>query len=331
VLDLHLARALFSTLPGALQIGTLSPDYVTADAIRDPSHAACFIAYQETDRFWLHSLHLDAVPALEGWSDLQSAYGYGGPVANTDDSAFIQRAWHAYQGWCREKRILAEFVRFHPMADNWRLYRGEIREDRQTVAIALNGAEPDSLYEIRCRTAVRKAVRHQLETSWLPLSSHLHKFADFYRDSMARIGAAPAYLFNNDYFDSLAKNTSPRLLVCHQNNSWLAAALFLDGAEMLEYHLSGASEAGRKLCATNLLLHTAAEAARQEGKKWLFLGGGTDSQPDNPLFFFKAGFSPHRFQFRIGHEIHASSEYERLKARLNADANPRVLFYRKGI
>lgn len=328
-LGLDEAQSLFVRLPAQNQLFTLSPNYVAADAIRDNGLKPLFLAYREGDIFWMHSVHRGLV-AGTAWFDLQSSYGYGGPVTNSDDSAFLDRAWISYCRWCQTHDILAEFMRFHPLIGNWRYYGGSIMDDRMTVAIPLQQDDLMASYKTRVRTAVRKAQAAGVEAVWQPASAIYDIFPAIYREGMAEIGVDSFYLFGDDYFHALAANPDVFLLACVWQDTWLSGGLFLRGGAVMEYHLSATTEKGRGMGATNLLLHTAALRAREQGLDWLFLGGGTDSREDNPLLFFKRGFSAQCFPYRIGYMIHQPEVYERLKTshQQQLGTASRILFYR---
>jgi lipid II:glycine glycyltransferase (peptidoglycan interpeptide bridge formation enzyme) len=224
-----------------------------------------------------------------------------------------------------------EFVRFHPLLRNWEIYDGEVIPDRATVWIDL--AIPDLLasYETRARTAVRKALKNGLTIEWRTGGDGADLFSGLYRDAMHELAADDFYLFSETYFRRLLEWKQARLAVCIREGEPVAAAIFLFGPEIAEYHLSAANVEGKRLGATNLLLHTAAEAAQAEGCSKLYLGGGTDARPNNPLLFFKAGFSAARAEFRIGKHVHSKDAYRFLQERFAEaySAHPdRVLFYR---
>jgi hypothetical protein len=106
--------------------------------------------------------------------------------------------------------------------------------------------------------------------------------------------------------------------------------MFLFGSEVVEYHLSAASAEGRRSNATNLLLHGAAEGARQAGLRSLYLGGGTTSAADNPLLWFKTSYATADLTFSIGWRIHDPATYAGLQADHPdlARSSRRILFYR---
>jgi len=328
-IDCAKAQAIFDFLPADRKLFTLSPRYVQGDAARDASLEPLFVRYAEQDAFWLHGVHLGRAEPLRGY-DLQSPYGYGGPVSNSDDAGFWSRAWSHYGRWCVERGVVAEFIRLHPLAAAWQRYGGLMVPDRPTVAIALEAADLRAQYAVRCRTAVRKAEAHGLAVGEAPPRQIVEQFAQLYRQGMAALGATDFYRFDDRYFAAFSGMDNVHLLVCKQGERWLAAGLFLQDGRTLEYHLSVTTQEGRKLAATNLLLDHAAAFGRERGLKTLFLGGGTDGRPDNPLLFFKSGFSGWRMPFRIGYAIHQPDVYDALKRDYQAQglATGRVLFYR---
>lgn len=315
----------FARLPAARRIGTLSPAYVAADAMRDPLLEPVFLLYEDARGFWLHGAHLSAIPNTAHF-DLQSAYGYGGPVASCDDSAFRADAWRACEQACRERNIVVEFVRLHPLA-SWQAYPGTVVLDRQTVVIDMRSEDWRTSYEIRCRTAIRKAMKAGVEVVEYPLQDIADRFAAYYRNGMQRIGATPFYLFSDKYFQAMSEVPGLRLLACVLDGEWLAAGLFLNGGDCIEYHLSATSERGRQLSATNLLIDAAAQRASDQGLSMVYLGGGADAAPDNALLRFKASFSPLRLTYCYGYAIHDPACYSMLRTRAGYEGS-RVLFYR---
>jgi Acetyltransferase (GNAT) domain len=329
-IDIAAARALYARLPHSLRLATLSPDYVEVDASRSAEIQPAYWCYQEADSFWCHGFHLAVLPAVGGF-DIQSPYGYGGPVANSEDAGFLARAWNAYVDWAREAGVAAEFIRFHPLAQNTRFYGGCIEEDRQTVWVNLQTDDPSAEYQTRVRTAIRKAQKSGIKFECAGSDEIVSRFAMFYRAGMTAISASPFYLFDDAYFDQIARWPASRLSVCTFKGEWLSAGLFLYGDDCVEYHLAASSDAGKRLSASNLLLHEVALSAKAEGYLRLYLGGGSDPQPDNPLYFYKAGFSRNRAPFSVGTFCHDAARYEVLKKRWpdSYAAKPdRLLFYR---
>jgi hypothetical protein len=318
-----------AALPAERRIATLSPAYVLADAARDSSLEPLFFGYREGDSFWLHGVHRAPIPGIGG-VDQQSPYGYGGPAANTSDAGFLARAWERYRSACKEEDVLAEFVRLHPMAIDAGTYGGAVREDRQTVVVDLGVPDLLAAYTPRCRTSLRKAHARGVSAAVVRRELICERFGDFYRKGMEAIGAPGFYLFGDDYFRAFERWDKAKLIVCEQQGRWLSAGIFLTDGKLMEYHLSATNEEGRKVCATNVLLDTAAQLAHAGGCTHLYLGGGTNAAPDNALLKFKGSFSDDRRPFSIGCTAFQEDRYNELRSQFAVvgKAVNRFLFYR---
>lgn len=324
------ALASFHHLPAARQAPSLHPAYVQADAARS-GLTPVFFVHQSGDNFFYHAFHLAVIPGTAYW-DIQSPYGYGGPVANSDDPVFLAESWQAYSNWCREHQVLVEFVRFHPLLENWRFFSGEAMSDRETVWVDLKLPDLLASYEVRARTAIRKAIKQGLCVEWWAAERFHKSFQPLYSATMEGLKANGFYFFPPEYFSRLAQWDDARYAVSLHEGEVVAAAIFLQGPNILEYHLSAANGVGKKLGATNLLLHEAGLYGQQVGCSRLHLGGGANADANNSLLFFKSGFSDRRASFKIGRKIHHPEAYLEMKSQWQAktgrDSN-RVLFYRE--
>jgi hypothetical protein len=328
--ELEAARRAYARLSPALRLPSLHPDYVRADACRGTDLRPAFFLYDEPGQTYYHPLHLAPVPETD-WQDAQSAYGYGGPLASTDEPGFLDRAWRAYLDWCRERRVLVEFVRFHPLAENWRYHRGEVRDNRQTVWVDLTLDDLLGSYQTLRRRQVRKALQSGLRVSWDEGDGFLAQFLPLYESMLRRNSADEFYAFPAAYYEAVLGLDVVQRAVCWRGEEAVAAGLFFAGPEVFEYHLGAASDAGQQLGAMTLLLHEAAVRARGLGCRRYHLGGGTDGSPKNPLLFFKSGFSSRRAAFRTGSHAHDAVGYGQLRAdwqRRHGSAPKYVLFYR---
>jgi hypothetical protein len=322
----------YSSLPATLRVPSLHPHYVLADAVRSAKSCPEFFIYQRRGHVYYHPFLVEDVPEYPGLIDLQSTYGYGGPVASTRDRDFLNGAWRAFDEWCRESGVLAEFVRFHPVVANERFFPGDVIGNRQTVWMDLLVPDLMASYTTRARTAIRKAEKGGLRVEWWCAVDFLNVFPELYVATMRELNVDAFYLFPIAYYESLLVGDYIWRAVCLDgNNNVLAGAVFLIGEMLMEYHLSASTHIGKTMGATNLILHEAARKARLCGKKFFHLGGGSDDCQDNSLLFFKSGFSSRRADFRIGRMVHQPVVYAQLKADWEAkhgQATQRVLFYR---
>jgi hypothetical protein len=338
VLTLSQAVACYQQLALKCQPATLHPAYVQADAARNPALMPTFLLFQQGRENWLHALHLAAVPGT-AYHDASSPYGYGGPLSTTDDPAFLAAAGPAYRAWMLAQQVVVEYIRFHPLLVNQRHYSGTVLPNRTVVSVDLE--VPDLLTSCapRVRTTVNKATRQGLKYIEHPLvqgGALLSVWGAYYRAAMHAMDADPFYAFDDVYFSGLAASGLARLGVCLASDApdapWLAACLLLDGQGVTEYHLAATCEMGRRLGASSYVLHQAGVQARERGQLQLYLGGGSTGAPDNPLLFFKAGFSANRLEYSTGFQVFDPVGYVHLQQQFVqewAEHPDRPIFYRK--
>ncbi|USG67143.1 GNAT family N-acetyltransferase [Brevibacillus ruminantium] len=328
--DVERAKRVLTRMESRLTCPSHQPDYILIDATREGGLTPAFFIYEEQQDVFYHAFLMGAVPGTDLY-DVQTPYGYGGALATTTSPSFLARSWAAYHEWCRENRILAELVRFHPLLENWRLYPGEVTLNRETVAIDLTGDDLFAQYLTRGRRKVRKAWRQGFTVEWTDHAEFFSYFPRLYNQLMEDLEAASFYFFPDSYYQAWERFANAHYALCRWEGQVVAAAFFYRNAEILEYHLSAASAAGKEWGATSLLIHEAARLGKEYGCRYLHLGGGTDPSPENPLFFFKSGFSGQRGKFYLGKTIFLPERYEELRCdwRMKNGAEPnRVLFYR---
>lgn len=331
IVDTQVATKLFESFPDDLRVPSLHPHYVEVDALRDPLLRPTYFIFSSQQHHFYYPFHLSEVPETS-WQDIQSAYGYGGPIATTQNPDFLGLAWDAFNTWCHQHRILAEFVRFHPLIKNEAYFQGQVIEDRQTVWVDLSNETFHANYARRAKSNLKKAQSSEARISWPSQDEFLSVFPTFYREAMKNIGAMDFYLFSDRYFESLITTNQVELITAKIGKEVVAGAIFLISGNFAEYHLSASSHRGKEIEANTWILHSAFEKARMHGVQQFHLGGGMNSNPNHPLLFFKSSFSKERARFSIGKRVHQEQAYLEIKKEWitkNKRDSQRILFYRE--
>jgi hypothetical protein len=254
-------------------------------------------------------------PAPAGaWNDVESAYGFSGPLATTADTAFLGSAWNEFDDWCRRERVIAEFVRFHPLLRNERFRPSEMATNvvRQHVVLDLTQTDEAiwSGYTKQNRNMIRKAERLGVRCEIGSLQERLSAFVELYHLTMDRNEAAGDYYFSAEHFRALA--AAPNLLCgALLEGELVALSLFLLGEGRIHYHLSGCNEKGLRAAANNLILHTVVREAKRRGLLAFHFGGGRTGVADDALLRFKSGFSGARAPVVIGCRVHNEDVYRK--------------------
>lgn len=327
------------------------PAYLLAMQADGRGEACCAIAV-EGDAQWLYPFLKCPIKVPDGTQigaglfDIQSAYGYGGPVVNRagGDDQFLAAAWQGFSEWCAGAGVVGEFCRFHPLIDNhrWAANAMTVEDNRKTVAVDL-GTYPDAVwkdpYFKTHRNMIRKADRAGYKFRVMaPVSTGiLSWFVPMYARTHENLGGRDETNFGAVYFESLIRGLRERAWIVTAKRGLVeAAVLVMEGAEFAHCHVLGYEEGSRGSGGvSNCLLHGAALEAASRGLKLLHLGGGTSGSDEDPLLLFKTKMSPWHRTFRIGTRCHDKACYERLASRWEERNGPRpkghFLFYRLSV
>ena len=239
-------------------------------------------------------------PLPDGRCDLTTAYGFGGPSGQGDWRA-------AFLAACRERGVVSEFVRFHPLRGNQR-YAGDdvsVTPVQEMVVLEVDADDDELVRRMvpQARNKLRKAGRAGLRAE---PGRDLERFWRLYTDAMRELDADPSYLLQLDYFRALDRLGDGLLLL----DAGTAAALFLCGGGAMHYFLSASTAEGRRSAAVNLIIFEAMRIARDRGLCRLSLGGGL--RDGDPLHAFKRSFGPGSADYAVGSAVHDRAAYERL-------------------
>jgi Acetyltransferase (GNAT) domain len=251
-------------------------------------------------------------------NDIETVYGYAGPIATTDSREFLAEAWRGFEPWCRENSVVTEFIRFNPLLRTQRFAHAqtEVSFDRETVIVSLEGDEETlwHSYPSVQRNSVRKARKAGLRCVEANLEDGLTAFVHLYEATMRRVDAAAFYHFPLTYYDrierTLAANT--KLFFVKFDGKTVAGGLFFLAGDTVHYHLSGSCADTQQLAPNNLLLHEVAVWGQRHGFRSLHLGGGRSHAPDDPLLGFKKRVSRQVIPFYLGRHVHDQEQYNDL-------------------
>ena len=284
-----------------------------------------------TDRFCYVVMQSDIADVVQfkgiipngKYFDWETPYGYGGPLT---DSVISEEAQAAFKKeiteYCSGRGIISQFVRFHPLLENYNTMPYVIETKYLRDTIFIDTANPGLIMlnmDSKNRNMVRKAQKNKVSI----IKKDITEFEDFipmYVETMKKNGAEEYYTFQRNYFESL---------ITMKDNAFILYAIYEDipvsGSIMyyndryMHYHLSGSHTEYRKYSPGNLLLYEAACLASGMGIKQFHLGGGMS--PDDSLFGFKKQFNKNgRASFVVGRTIFNMDIYkELLNIRKEAD------------
>lgn len=257
---------------------------------------------------------------IEGYYDFETAYGYGGPIANTKNREWIDVALDEMKNLFEREKYVCGFIRFHSLLNNAEICKKHMQVlfDRNTVAIDTKGSEEEiwsNQITSKNRNMIRKAEKNGLIYKAEYDFESLSEFVELYNATMKRLEAEEFYFFDEDYYRAFVDEFSGEAFLgtVKKDDELICAALFMYSREYGHYHLEGSNYEFSKLAANNLLLWKTALEFHKLGIKEFHLGGGYNGESNNSLLKFKKSFSDNIKDFYIGKWIFNQNKYDELK------------------
>ena len=180
--------------------------------------------------------------------------------------------------------------------------------------LGLSDAEARSEYRESHLRHIRRALRQGLTTEIDNSRPGFREFVDLYYQTMVRNGAGARYFFSEPFLERLQQSLGPGATIHHarMRGKSVAAVLITECSGIVQYLLGGVHDEFCHLSPLKLLLDSVRQWARQRGNRDFHLGGGRGCNDEDPLFYFKAGFSRRRHCFYTGRWILDQERYDRL-------------------
>jgi len=300
-------------------------------------------SFYDNNFFWLYSFIMSPInkkfyPLQENcYFDIETPYGYGGPISNTDDETFLNHAQNEFFNWCHENNIVAEFVRFHPVINNFRFYQmlDSLEINRYTISSNLKEL-PAIRYDQKTRNMIRKFRKNNFNISITKCKDKFLKFVEIYKKNIISKNVSKFYLFNEKYFQQLYEiiNKYGCIIFSEDNEeNFLGGIVILNGKKISHYHLSATIKSSEYAGLTNALLDKALDFAKDSNLEYFHFGGGNSASKEDNLFKFKKKMGNVENKFYIGKKIHNLEIYNTIKenwSKLNNNKTigDKTLFYK---
>lgn len=269
-----------------------------------------------------------------GYRDISGVYGYTGPLASPDSGTFLAEAWRAFDEYCAQRKVIAEFVRFSPFNRNERLAPPgmEVTQNR-TLAVSLlprTEAELLALLGAKTRNMLRKAANAGLSARELELPRHLAAFRALYDDTMGRNNAPEFFHYDDSYWRHLlALGGDLRLFGVFSGDALVACAMSVSHGACGLYHLGASLPDASRLGAGNLSLYAMSCGLMRAGVTFINMTGGRSTAADDPLLLFKKSNATGTAPFHIGKRIIDRDAYAHAARLWDGTPDPaKLIFWR---
>ena len=229
--------------------------------------------------------------------DVITPYGYGGMQFSSTRSEFVDEVYDAFDEYCERQGVIFEFVRFHPMNENYAVCRNkyQIYLERKTIYMDLRGG-PDRVWtglKSENRTRIRKAMKSSVIVKSGPLDEYIDDFRRIYYQTMDRNKARNYYYFHERFFDACSElqGHCARIFAAQYQDKIISTSIILFKDKSMYYHLGGSETEAMHLAPHNLVLWEAAKWGCEKEINFFHLGGGLTDNDNDSLYRFKESFS----------------------------------------
>lgn len=309
-------------LPQEQQDIYYTPEYYRLYEELGDGFARCFI-FRLGEDYAVYPFLLNPVNVLRDeldkeYFDIQGAYGYNGVVTTTYDNQFINSFYSAFDEFCKNENVIAEFTRFHPLMRNHLFSKKNLHVvfDRKTIYLDLQNSYDEIFanFQTTTRKQIKRATnRYDLEVKTFENDiSILDDFYQIYVEAMVRVGSCPYLFFSKPYFKSLIKGTQNAFFIAYHEEKPIASISALYNIYYINGHLGGSLTNYLHMSPFSLLYSEMIKFGQKKGCKILNVGGGATRNPDDNLLKFKLNFSKTTSDFYIGKKIHNETIYNEI-------------------
>lgn len=254
-----------------------------------------------------------------GLTDAISPYGYSGVYASPSlTSLQVADAWSATLNCLRQLGVISVLLRHSPLVHQAADLPGQITIMSGHPTIVIEPIDTESAWnalEKRCRTKIRKALKHGFTGHVRQAGSQDlapdGNFRRLYEGTMRRLDAASLYYFSDEYYTELLDGLGSNLLIAEVADPQgvvSSASLLMRHADRIHGHLAGSNAADAGMGTNNLLKWVAIEFALDQGLHQFHLGGGVGSR--DSLFKFKSSFGGRELEYRASGLIIDEEAYQ---------------------
>ncbi len=298
-----------------------TPEYYKIYQNYGDGQALCFV-YQEDSNlaiypFFKNSVNILAYKLENEYFDIQGVYGYNGILTNCNDDSFKTNFFKAFNNFCKNENIIAEFTRFHPLLNNYSFSEQNmtVLKDRKTVCLDITQSNEqiwEKSYSSNNRNMIRKALKNNVEIIESKKEEDYLEFYKIYVETMKNVNSGEYLFFNEQYFIDFREHlpNNHKLILAKLNNEIIGGMILMFHKAYAHYHLSSRKSEFGRYALNNLFLDYAIKEAQKLGCKLFHFGGGNSTEEKDSLLKFKSNFSKDKSDFYIGKKIHNNEVYK---------------------
>lgn len=257
------------------------------------------------------------INTVEGtYFDITTPYGYGGPVIvyGEDTDGLLKDYYASFREYCREHRIVSEFVRFHLFESREvrEQYYGEVSLIGSHITKPLSGPLKLNMSS-DVQRCLKKADKMGMTIHVDATGDKVSDFLDIYYDMLNRNQASSYYRFNRTFFDEMHKKFSGRFVYVSAefDGKVISSRLAIYGKRYGFGFLGGTLKDYFYTQATTVVDYHVLNYLKSQNCSYFSFGGGINGK--DGIYNYKRKFNKMGdHPFYVGRTIHLPEIYDEL-------------------
>jgi hypothetical protein len=258
----------------------------------------------DNDNIFMNSFSRNKINKTE-YFDIEPYLGYSGPVVNTNDKNFIEKAVELYSDFCKKEEIIAELIRFNPVLENHKLFENlliKISPSKELVIVNCHKDIVGQLSEFnRLGKRYIKDIKDETQIYFFE-QKNLDQFKNNYYRSLDRVNAGKVWYLNDEFFSRAGKSKRFILVEVHYKGVTKIASIIIP-SRLAFYHFITSIDEPRIRGLNDYLILSLSLYTANHGSKYLILGGGNTDKTDDTLLLYKKNFNKNPVILHLGNLI----------------------------
>ena len=249
-----------------------------------------------------------SIDKFKNYYDIETVYGYGGLVCNSNDIDFIEDCLKEFINYCSNSNVVACLFRFDPFAQlDLNNFKTKIEISFQGKIVYKTFNKNNNILE-NYSSSIRNKINKALKNKYLVKQSSNYedylKFINIYHVHLKNINASNYYYFTKQYFEKifyLMKDDIDFFCIKNINsNEIYGGAIVIKSEKECSIHLSAIDSNKKNDGISSLLRHEITRFYFDRKYELINYGGGNSVDENDSLFKFKKNFSNQTMDFYIG-------------------------------
>lgn len=249
--------------------------------------------------------------------DILTPRGMGGPRCIYGNIIDLEEYNKQFLTYCRVNHIIAEYVRFDPWNDDYKLFGILYDEMEHHGDLFCNNLCRNFLkeeYDNNVKRNIKKNINNvKIQFDFEGKDINIIKFLELYKYTEEKYAVSNYYKLSKEFIQDYFIKLEGKVAIANAiyKDETVSSSIILFGEDIAHYHFACNHPEFRKINANTVLLYKAALLAQEKGKSLFDLGGGIikgNTAEYKSRFVHKEGIYP----YYVGKRIIDSTIYRRL-------------------